>query len=198
MTEQQGPSAGRRAWGRLDERIRRAQSDLRAFLAARSEASSILSSAREAVQEAHATQVQAGKSREAARRRLHQLVTINPGRFDEKASGFRELDETRETDASVSQATQDEALRDAVGAGLMASEEFLRALSALRAASNTVRRELRQAVKASRNAVAVRQSAGDELRSVQGILQQILLSGEVASPRLRADPTIPTSLLSIR
>jgi hypothetical protein len=191
VTEQHRAAAGHRGRGKLDERIRKAQSDLRTFLAARSETRSILSSARDAAQEARAVRAQAERTREAARRRLHQLVTINPGRFDEKASGFRELDETRETDASVSQATQDEAFRDAVGADLSASEEFLKALSALRSASNAVKRELRQARLASRNALAVRESAANELRSAEGILQQIILSGEVASPDSVPTPRYP-------
>ena len=191
MTEQHGPVAGHRGRGKLDERIRTAQSELRTFLEARSETRSILSSARDAAQQARAIRAQAERTREAARRRLHQLVTINPGRFDEKASGFRELDETRETDASVSQAAQDEAFRDAVGAGLSASEEFLKALSALRSASNAVKRELRRARLASRNALAVRESVANELLSAEGILQQILLSGEVASPDSVPTPRYP-------
>ena len=188
MTEQQ-LSDSYQAWARLGERIGRAQTELRKLLATRGEASKTLAQAGETFQQAKASQARARRTREAARQGLHQLVTINPGRFDENASSFRELDETRDTQVSISGAAQDEAFRLAASSRVKATEEFLKALSAMGSASGQVKRELRQARAFSRRALAVRDAAARELESAQGILQQLLLSGQIGTP----DSDIPSA-----
>ena len=166
-------------WVELEDRAKRAQSQLEDLIVSRGKALALMTKARAAFKEAAPAEAEAQRTRDAAENAFDRLVTVNPQRyFAERAATVREIERTNRTQQTLHHASHREAWDEADRANTRASGEVLRLGNAVSTAKAWMEPELEGAKKLSAAAESLKELAQRELSGAQDIIREMLLAGQ--------------------
>ena len=176
-------------WVELEERVKKAQSDLQAILASREKATILRRQTEEVLDVGEAIRAEAQHISEAAWKALDRGFAVNAGGLPGRWSTVREIDDAMRTYAELQRATHSETWQEADRTRQRATTELLKALTALSTATAHAERELKEATNLPAAANSLKESAREELRCAQAIRNELMLLDQEALNELDVSPT---------